>query len=189
MDENARWELEKGIEYVVDAVANRGWADTELEADDFAVLRMDRRIRDAQVAALYEEYFLPERHEFEWQVLSDIVTAVTTSPLGSFVAVAVAGGVIGNAAYDLLKALCATTAGLFESKLGKRASARAKSFRQIGDDCDKLKSFFVKNHKARITEIENSTGIPREKIYPLLKIAGLRHQRRGEVCYWSIPKL
>ena len=83
------WEAHKSIEYVLGRVASRGWRDSPLSVDRFADLRQERRFREAQVAALYEEYFLPERHEFEWQVLSEIVTAVVTSPAAKFAAVSI----------------------------------------------------------------------------------------------------
>ena len=186
MSDNIIWETQKSIEYTIDEVANRGWEENDVEVDQFADLRRDRRIRDAQIAALYEQYFLPERHEFEWQVLYDIVTAVITSSAAKFVAVAVAGGVIGGEAYDLLKKMCSYTASKFEEKLGDKARGRAAGFRQLGADAEKLKSFFSRNNKARIEEIEQSTGVPREKIYPLMKLAGLKHYRRGNPCYWEM---
>jgi hypothetical protein len=188
MSDNVIWEIRKSIEYTVSEVANRGWADNPLEVDRFANLRKERRIREAQVAALYEQYFLPERHEFEWQVLSDIATAITTSSVTQFAAVAVAGGALGNAAYDLLKIMCSYAASQFEEKLGDKARERAKSFRQLSTDAEKLKSFFSKNQKARIEEIEQATGLPREKVYPLMKLAGLNHYRRYNPCYWELPQ-
>lgn len=188
MKDDIMWETQKSIEYTVSEVASRGWIDNRLEVDRFAELRKDRRIREAQVAALYEQYFPPERHEFEWQVLSEITVTIVTSPAVKFAAVSIAGGVIGNAAYDMLKAMSSYAASKFEEKLGEKARERAASFRQLAADADKLKSFFSKNHKARIGEIEQSTGLPREKIYPLMKLAGLNHYRRGNPCYWEMPQ-
>src|SRR5207248_1928049 len=127
----------------------------------------------------------------DWQVLSEIVHAVihaiTSSPTVDFAALAMAGGVIGNAAYDLLKKMCYDTASLLEKKLGEKAHERVASFKQIGADAETLKTFFQHTPKARIDEIEQKTGIPREKIYPLLKQAGLNHYRRGTPCYWELP--
>jgi hypothetical protein len=56
---------------------------------------------------------------------------------------------------------------------------------QIGDDAETLKEFFQKVPKARIEEIELATGVSRDKIHPLLKLAGLNHHRRGTACYWG----
>jgi len=57
-----------------------------------------------------------------------------------------------------------------------------------GNDTEKLKNFFSEHHKARIGGIEQATGLPREKIYPLIKLAGLNHYRRGDPCWWEMPE-
>lgn len=70
------WEAQKSTEYVINGVAERGWMEKPLEVDQFAELRKDQRFREAQIAALYEQYFLPERHESDWQMLSEIAQAI-----------------------------------------------------------------------------------------------------------------
>lgn len=191
MDDDILWEAQKSMEYVINEVASRGWTDVPLDIDRFAELRQDRMFRDAQVAALYEEYFLPQRHESDWQLLSEIVQAlvhvVLTSPVTDFAAGAIASGVIGSSAYDLLKRMCTHAASLLESKLGEKAHERVASFKRIGEDAEKLKTFFLQKEKARIEEIEQATSLRREQIYPLLKLAGFNHYRRGSPCYWARP--
>lgn len=187
MSDDILWEGQKSIEYIINEVADRGWSDKSVEIDDFAKLRMDRRFREAQVAGLYEQYFLPERHEFEWQVLSEIITSIVSSSSMEFTAAAMAGGVIGNSAFELLKKMFSYAASLFEKKLGKEAHERAMGFKKLSDDSEKIQAFFTNNHKARVKDIEQETGIPRERLYPLLKLAGLKHYRRSKnSCYWEI---
>lgn len=188
MNNEIYWEGQKSINYIIEEVAARGWQDNQLQVDNFSELRMDRRYREAQIAELYEQYFLPERHEFEWLVLNEIVKIVVNSPMTSFAVGAVTGGILGNAAYDLLKKMCINAAELFERKLGEKARERAVGFKQLADDAEVIKLFFSKKKKARIEEIEQETGINRERIYPLMKLAGLRHYRRDTPCYWEMPQ-
>jgi hypothetical protein len=180
-------DIQRNIDFVIDEVAKKPWVDRRAEQDQFATLRRDRNFRDAQISALYEQYFLPGRHEHEWQILSDIAHTIVTSSLVEFVGLSVAGGVIGNAAFDLIKKLCSYTAQQYKKKLGYKAKERADSFQQISSDAETLKLFFTNNKKARIDEIEQKTGLPREKIYPLMKLAGLNHCRRDNACFWEIP--
>jgi hypothetical protein len=186
MNNEVYWEGQKSIAHIIDNVATRGWLDNQLQTDDFAELRLDKRYRDAQIAELYEQYFLPERHEFEWHILSEIITTIIHSPVTGFVVAAVTGGVLGNAAYDLIKKMCLETAELFEQRLGAKARERAIGFRQLATDAEKIKNFFSQKQKARIEEIERETGINRERIYPLMKLAGLKHYRRDNPCYWEM---
>jgi hypothetical protein len=185
---NELLEIQQSINYTLENVVQRGWLDKSNNADIFAKLRQNRSIRDAQIEALYEEYFLPDRHEHEWQLLTDIVGTIINSPVLEFSTLAIASGVIGNAAYDILKSLCTYTARQYSEKLGEKAHERADGFQQIANDAEKLKLFFIKQPKARILEIEESTGLTREKIYPLMKIAGFTHHKRGDTtCYWEVP--
>ena len=181
------WEAQNSIEHILNKVASRGWKDNPLAVDRFTNLRRERRFLDAQVAALYEQYFCPERHEFEWQILSEIVDAVVKSPAVGFAAVSIAGGVTGNAAYDLIRVLCSHAVSKFEEKLGERGRTRAAGFRQLAADAERVKAFFQQHTKARIGEIEKATGVPRERIYPLMKLAGLDHHRRDNPCFWETP--
>lgn len=188
MPDDIDWEAKKNIDHILDEVAIRGWVDNQLQTDDFAELRMDARFRDAQLAQLYEQYFLPERHEFEWMVLYEIVRAVLHSPATTYVGSGIAIGVLGNAAFALLRKMCLEAARLFEAKLGASAKERAKGFREIAADADRITAFFGHHEKARIDEIERETGIPRDRIHPLMKLAGLKHHRRDDdACYWEMP--
>jgi hypothetical protein len=191
MSDETIWEAQKNIEYIINGLASKEWIEVSVDVDQFAELREERRFREAQIADLYEQYFLPERHESDWQLLAEIVHAVInaaiSSPTADFAAGAIAGGVIGNSAYDLLKQMCHYVASKFHEKVGKRAHQRAASFKQIGNDIEVLQSFFRITSKARIEEIEQTTKLPREKIYPLLKLAGMNHHRRGTPCYWELP--
>jgi hypothetical protein len=187
MRDDFDWEAQKNIDHIIDEVAARGWVDAQLQSDDFAELRQDARFRDAQVAGLYEQYFLPERHEFEWLVLYEIVRSVVHSPVTGYVASSVTLGVLGNAAFALLKKMCFEAASQFEAKLGTHANERATGFRDLATDAEKINTFFGQHQKARIDEIERETGIARERIHPLMKLAGLRHYRRDDACYWEMP--
>ncbi|MGB2956524.1 MAG: hypothetical protein WBB64_11230, partial [Anaerolineales bacterium] len=63
----------------------------------------------------------------------------------------------------------------------------ANGFLLIASDVNKIEDYFNQNSSARIEDIEQETGVPREKIYPIIKLAGFRHHRRGTPCFWEIP--
>lgn len=138
-------EFENNIDYIVKKVSQRGWSNLQERADDFAILRKKMEYRNEIILSFYEHYFLPERHEFEWTILKDIVNEIITSPPYEFAAASIAGGVIGNAAYDLLKSLCQTVTTKFQKHLLKDYSERVKGFLEIASDAEKIKIFFGKN--------------------------------------------
>jgi hypothetical protein len=189
MNENV-YDTLKVIDYSLDQVNEFGWTDKSTSIDNFEKLRKDHHFKEFIVAGLYEEYFLPDRHEHEWQILNEIVTAIVNSPSTEIVVNIVISGVVGNAAYDLLKELCRYTNTQYKKIIGKKAHERAECFLNIANDSEILLGYFKNKKKSRIIEIEEGTGLPREKIYLLLKLAGFTHYRRGEkTCYWENPSI
>src|SRR5580693_2253912 len=85
--------------YVIREVGKRGVSENERDADDFEKLLSQKEFKELVVGELYEAYFLPERHESDWQVLRELVNIVTSEPIKEFIAVSVVGGVIGNTAF------------------------------------------------------------------------------------------
>jgi antitoxin ParD1/3/4 len=170
---------------VVREVGRRGIAETELEADDFSVLLARREFKDLVVGELYEAYFLPERHEFDWQLLKEIVAIITSEPVKEFIALSVFSGVIGNVAFLAFRAVLAQTVS--EMKNAKLGAGRQQPFHDMKHDIDGIEKFFQRRECARIAEVETSTGIPREKLRPLLKLLGFTHHRRKFACNWCRP--
>jgi hypothetical protein len=192
MSQDSFYDADANIAHLILKVTERGWRQHSDDTDDFAVLRSDRRFRETQAIALYEYYFLPERHEFELAALDEIIRQITEmAPAAKgFAAGAIASGLIGGAAYDALKVMCTRTAAQFKKLLGNEGAERAKSFEQIAVDAEKIKMYFQKHEKARIEDIEKATGLARDCIYPLVKVAGCRHVQRGEGrCNWYHTKI
>lgn len=181
--ESVSQEVYASISYVIDRVAERGFEHSYFDVDRYSELVQKKQVQEAQILALYEEYFVPERHEFEWRILSDIVSTVTDP---SFIASAIASGVLGNAVYDMMKHLLSFAVDKVAERLGEFGERRAQSFKQMIKDIERLQTFFAGTSKARIGDIEHATGISRERIYPLLKVAGFTHYRRGDPCFWEM---
>lgn len=174
-----------GAAYMIQAVARRGIIDEEIEVDDFTDLLSRREFQDVVIGELYEAYFLPKRHEFDWQVIHEIVSIMTSERLKEFYAVAALGGVIGNASYAALSMLLRRV--VTEMKSAKLLKVRQDPFSAMEKDVRQIESFFRAKPCARIAEIEEATGVERERVYPLLKLLGFTHCRRLHSCYWCCP--
>src|SRR5213079_1834325 len=130
-------------------------------------------------------YFLPERHEFEWLILYEIARAIVHSGVAGYVASSAAKGLVGGTAFHLLKKMCLSAASRFRARLGPDAADRAIGFEELAADSEKINDFFSKHSAARIEDIERETGISKDRIHPLVKLAGLKHYRRGSnTCHW-----
>lgn len=183
------WEAERNIDHIIEKTAARGWTDRQVQIDDFAELRMDARFSDAQLTLIYEQYFLPERHEFEWLILYEIGRAIIHTGVAGYVGSNAVKGVIGGTAFSLLKKMCLSAANRFRTRLGPDGADRANGFEQLAADSEKINDFLSKHPTVRVEDIERETGMSRDRIHPLIKLAGLRHYRRGSnTCHWEMPQ-
>jgi hypothetical protein len=178
-------QISEDLSYVIREVGKRGVSESALDADDFQVLLSRKEFQDLVVGELYEAYFLPERHESDWQLLRELVTILTSARIREFVALSAVGGIIGRSAFEVLRAVIAQiTTQMNKAKL---PFSKRQPFQEMRKDIDGLEDYFRENGCARIVEVESSTGIPREKLYPLLKLLGFTHYRRQHACYWCKP--
>ena len=170
------------LDQVIDAVVERGYDEKSEPIDDYSVLLATFEQRKLVTFQLYDSYFPPKRHEFELQLLSSLVDAVTTNPAAAFLGVAVAGGVVGNAAYDVLKHLLVRLV-----KKSKPIKRTHDGFKEIEKNADRLMKFFEKRRQAGMTEICEALDADADKVEPLLKLLGFRCRRKGKRRIWIAP--
>jgi len=168
---------------IVDAVLARGYVDAPSFVDDYSRLLPRREFQEAVVTELYEAYFAPARHEFEYELLRELVEAVASLPATAWVATALAGGIVGNAAYDAVKQL----SGAIARRLLDHGDKHATSWQDIQKDLDTLREYFATRSIATSAEIEKETHIDRERFIPLLKLIGFSYDRRRGQTGWRPP--
>lgn len=66
----------RNIDYILDEVIARGYNDNSGEFNDYMVLLQRKEFKDLIAMELYEYYFWRERHEFDLQLLREIVNNV-----------------------------------------------------------------------------------------------------------------
>jgi hypothetical protein len=91
------------------------------------------------VGELYESYFLPQRHEFDWQVLHEIVTIMTGEPMKEFFFHSAAASLVGTGAAAALSAVLKRI--IAEIKKTKMSGKRQRQFLEKGDKV-KIELFF-----------------------------------------------
>jgi hypothetical protein len=111
-----------------------------------------------------------------------LVDAVAANPAVSFLSGAVAGGIVGNAAYDVLKQIVAHVRAKLQPI--KRSSM---AFSEIEENADRIVKFFEKRDKAGLAEMCAALDAEPDKIEPLLKLLGFRCRRKGKRQIWLRP--
>ena len=127
-------------------------------------------------------YFPPKRHEFELQLLTDIVEAVAQSKLAVFLGTAALSGFVGNTAYEVSKRLLAHVARKFQ-----KDKNRSKPFREIETNLRSIQRYFDTHKQARIEDISAALDVESEKLEPLLKLLGFKCRRRKKQRVWIRP--
>lgn len=171
------------IDRIVSAVIARGYDNRRESVDDYGALLAGFEQRKLVTFQLYDSYFPPKRHEFELQLLTSLVDAVAANPAVAFLSGAVAGGVVGNAAYDVLKHLLARLV----SKL-KPIKRTKDAFKEMEKNTDRIVRFFETRKQAGITEICEALDSDPDKIEPLLKLLGFSCRRKGRRRVWVAPE-
>ena len=175
--------IQSNIDWTIDNTLKRGYEEVVQEVDDYSSLLEKYEFRNLIVFELYENYLLPQRHEFELQILTDIVEAVVKYRPWSYVAGAAASGVIGSTVYDLLKHLLSHVSAKFKEE----DERRSKLFSTIKNDVYKIEKYFEKHESGKLEELEICLDIDRDRLLPLLKLLGFKCYRRKKKNLWVRP--
>jgi len=170
------------LDKIVQAVIERGYDQKQEDFDDYSILIHTVEYRKLVIYQVYDSYFPPKRHEYELHLLTTLVESIESNTGAAFVGGAIAGGIIGNAAYDCLKRLLAYLVGKLKP-LGRSQ----KCFREIGINADRLMKFFNNRKQADLSTICRALNAEADKIEPLLMLLGFRCRRRGNRRLWISP--
>ena len=157
---------QSNIDWTIDNTLKRGYKEVILDIDDYSLLLEKHEFRNLIIFELYENFFLPQRHEFELQILTYIVDAVVEYKPWSYAAGAAASGVIGNTIYDLLKKMFSHVSAKYKD----RDEGRSKIFSTIENEIDKIEKYFEIHESGKIDELEICLDIDRDRLVPLLKL-------------------
>jgi hypothetical protein len=161
------------IERIIASVLERGIDDQELRFDDYQDLLPKYEFRNLVILELYNAYFPPKRHEFDLQIVTEIVNAILSNRQAVFIGTAALSGIIGSVSYDMLRGLLKAIIAAFGEKHGNQ-----EPFREIQTSAEKVVMFFEHKNQGTIEEIANFTGIDPERVLPLLRLLGYRCKRQ-----------
>lgn len=161
------------VDELITAVIQRGYATRSDVLDDYTELVRRREFREAIITNLYETRFSSDRHEFDYALLRELVDSVASIPAVAYVAGAVTAGVVGNAAYDVIKRIATAISERFDEHDRHRAAV----WQGVADDAQRIEAFFQQHSIATAEEISVATDIERDKLLPLLKLLGFTYDR------------
>jgi hypothetical protein len=173
-------DIENRIINTIGQVNARGFDETEELIDDYSVLIERSEFKNAIITEIYENYFPSKRHEFELQLISEIVDAIINSKLLLFTAGAAASGLIGDVFTNIAKRLLNKIIEGF-----KGTKKEKQKFETIIKDITKVELYFQKNKRKEINALTNELEIEKERLIPILKLLGYKTYKKNGKKYWE----
>lgn len=172
--------VENEIVNIIDNVLERGIDDIDEIVDDYSTLIEKNEFKIALITDIYEVYFPPKRHEFEFELLSTIVDTLISSKTTMFIASAAFSGLIGNTFTTVVKRLLNRIIDQFKS-----IPDESRKFKNLLSDIEKVEAYFRKNKKAEINKLEKELDIDKTRLVPILKLLGFKTYKEKNKRYWE----
>jgi len=166
----------KNIVYILDAIVTRGFNDNSSECNDFVLLIQRRDFKDLIALEIYESYFWDERHEFDLQLLKEIVDSVGAFFSNPDIIMQIKSGLLQT----LPSTIVITSTSIIWKKLKmipqnkKKARDGNSSWNRIEKNIKKIDKEFSRHDYILNDEIESIFDVNREEIQPLLKLCGCK---------------
>jgi hypothetical protein len=173
-------EIENRIIQTITQVEKRGFDEIFEEIDNYSELIERAEFRNLLITEIYECYFTPKRHEFELQIIVDIVEAVISSKLMIFTAGAAASGLIGDTFTNIVKRLLRKIIDTF-----KNSEKEQLKFKKLLYDIERVEIYFKNHSKQEINILERELEIEKERLIPLLKLLGFKSYKKKGKKYWE----
>lgn len=182
--EEKRVENRKNIDYILDEVLLRGYNDNSNECNDFSKLIQRKDFKDLIALELYEYYFWDERHEFDLQLLKEIVESVATYFSDPAVIKQIETGILQTIPSTLVFSCVAAIWKKLKTMAKKKKNSKEEdsSWLHIQENIKKIDKEFTNHDYVLTEEIETIFGTSREEIQPLLKLCGCKcyvHKNRS----------
>ena len=169
-----RMENRRNIEYILDTVIERGYNGNENSCNDFSKLIIRKDFKDLVALELYEYYFWDERHEFDLELLKEIVENVADYFGNPETIKQIESGFLQTLPSAIIVSLVTSIWSKLKIIVKKNKPEGNSSWERIEKNTKKIDKEF-ENHDYILTEdIEGIFGISREEIQPLLKLLGCK---------------
>ncbi len=164
------------IDYILDEVLLRGYDDKSSESNDFMLLIQKKEFKDLIALEIYEYYFWNERHEFDLQLLNEIVDSVCGYFNNPDVIQQIESGLLQN----LPSAIIISIVTKIWTKMKKIRSNKntvpneENSWMRIERNIRKIDREFSNHDYVLSDDLEQIFEASREEIQPLLKLCGCK---------------
>ena len=187
--EDKKMNANKSINDILDEVILRGSNDNSSDSNDFSKLIQKKDFKDLIALEIYEYYFWSERHEYDLQIIKEIVESVATYFSNPEVIGQIEAGVLqtfpSTIILSILAAIWAKMKKIMEQK--HSLDEENASWSRIKNNIKKIDKEFENHDYVLTEEIESIFSASREEIQPLLKLCGCKCYVHKNMSLWIKP--
>lgn len=176
---------QKQLDYIIDSVCKRGYDKNSVDCNDYYLLLGRKEFKELVAVELYEYYFLNDRHEFDLQLLRELIEAVSEFFSDPEVIITIRNGVLQT----IPSAIIIGILNYIGKKIPhKKASTDSESYwDKIKTNTQKIEAEFKHHDYILGDEIERIFDTSKEEIQPLLKLCGCKCYYQKSRSIWIRP--
>lgn len=166
----------RNIDYILDEVLLRGYDDKSSESNDFLLLIQKKEFKNLIALEIYEYYFWNERHEFDLQLLNEIVDSVCNYFNNPEVIQQIESGLLQTLPSAIIISMV-TQIGIKMKKIRSNRNSTSdeeNSWTRIERNIRKIDREFSNHDYVLSDDLERIFEASREEIQPLLKLCGCK---------------
>lgn len=168
-------ENDKSIDYILNEVLLRGYDDKADESNNFLHLIQKKEFKDLIALEIYESYFWNERHEFDLQLLKEIVNNVCNYFNTPEIMQQIEAGLLQTLPSAIIISMISkiwSKIKEYKNKKNEIVSEEDSSWLRIKRNIEKIDKEFLNHDYILSDDIEQIFATSREEILPLLKLYG-----------------
>jgi len=172
--------MNRNMDYILDSLIVRGFDRKPSECNDFTVLLRQKDFKELIALEIYESYFWDERHEFDIQILREIVEIIAKFFDDPDTIMQIKNGLLLTLPSAMIISLVVHIRSKIKIlfKKNKRVENENSSWHRIEKNIKNIDKTFSNHDYILTNEIEHIFNTNREEIQPLLKLCGCK-------CYFN----
>lgn len=184
-------EKNKNIDYILDEVIERGYSNNPNDCNDYIKMLQKKDFKDLIALELYETYFWDQRHEFDLQLLKELVENVSAYFSDPNIIMQIQTGLLQTLPSAIIIVIVKKIWGKMKTIVEKHSIpiVENSSWNRIEKNCKKIDKEFSSHDYVITDEIERIFDASREEIQPLLKLCGFKCFIDKKRSIWIKPGL
>ena len=163
------------IDCILDEVITRGYDEITNECNDFLELLKRKDFKELIALELYELYFWNGRHEFDLELLREIINTVADYFSDPETIKQIEAGLLQNLPSTIVISMVGAIWLKLKGGIKKESATKEKSsWESIEENIKKIDNEFSNHDYILSNEIEQIFKTSREEIQPLLKLCGCK---------------